>query len=50
MPGASSVYAIGCETWQAQPWNLVNDPGFEASELPLTPGRAARWYYSVALL
>ena len=38
MPGASSIYAIGCDTWQAQPANLVNDPGFEASELPLTPG------------
>ena len=38
MPGYSSIYAIGCDTWQAQPSNLANDPGFEASELPLTPG------------
>jgi hypothetical protein len=39
-PGATAVYAIGCNSWDGtlDTSNLVNDPGFEASELPLTPG------------
>ena len=38
MPGTTAVYAIGCDTFKAELGNLVNDPGFEATELPLTPG------------
>merc|ERR1711871_423076 len=38
MPGSTAVYAIGCDTFVAQPDNQINDPGFEATELPLTPG------------
>eukprot|EP01047_Picozoa_sp_COSAG01_P036130 COSAG01_NODE_2809_length_7041_cov_4.383751_3_plen_260_part_00 len=39
-PGGTSVWSIGCDGWAAtmDSSNLVNDPGFEASELPLTPG------------
>ena len=37
-PGASAVYAIGCVGWRPEVDNLVNDPGFEDTELPLTPG------------
>jgi hypothetical protein len=43
-PGATSVYALGCEAWQLGDSaeigakNLVNDGGFEDTELPLTPG------------
>eukprot|EP01043_Picozoa_sp_COSAG02_P009338 COSAG02_NODE_315_length_24910_cov_17.139978_10_plen_411_part_00 len=38
--GGTSVWTIGCDGWDEtlNLANLVNDPGFEASELPLTPG------------
>lgn len=38
--GSTSVWTIGCDGWDEtlNLVNLVNDPGFEASELPLTPG------------
>lgn len=39
-PGSTSVYALGCDGWTlgAGAKNLVNDGGFEDTELPLTPG------------
>ena len=41
-PGATSIYAIGCDTSSkpdvSEPINLCMDPGFEDSEMPLTPG------------
>ena len=42
-PGQTAVYALGCEAWvlgggALGDRNLVNDPGFEDTELPLTPG------------
>lgn len=37
-PGSSVVYALGCNSFKAETTNLVNDPGFEDTELPLTPG------------
>ena len=38
LPGSTAVYALGCDAWRTELGNLVNDPGFEATELPLTPG------------
>ena len=43
-PGSTSVYALGCDSWtlgdgtEFGAKNLVNDGGFEDTELPLTPG------------
>ena len=43
-PGSTSVYALGCDSWilgdgtEFRAKNLVNDGGFEDTELPLTPG------------
>ena len=38
-PGSTAVYAIGCASWvRPAAANLVNDPRFEDTELPLTPG------------
>ena len=43
-PGSTSVYALGCDAWRLGGSgdlgvrNLVDDPSFEETELPLTPG------------
>lgn len=38
MPGSTAIYAIGCDAWTTDVSNLVNDPGFEATQFPLTAG------------
>eukprot|EP01052_Picozoa_sp_SAG31_P023229 SAG31_NODE_1902_length_6956_cov_5.312236_2_plen_490_part_00 len=40
-PGTTSIYALGCDGWRlgkSGTQNLVNDGGFEDTELPLLPG------------
>ena len=41
MPGSTAIYAIGCDSWTTDATNLVNDPGFEASDRQCAPVRLA---------